>query len=68
MASGLTVEEIVPLVEALAPPERSRLLRLITKLPSDDATIYKLSPPSKDEFILKEDPLAWDSEGWENIP
>lgn len=68
MASGLTVEEIVPLVEALAPLERSRLLRLITKIPNDDATMYELIPPARDEFFVKEDPLAWDGEGWEKIP
>lgn len=68
MASGLTVEEIVPLVEALAPLERSRLLRLITKFPNDDATMYELIPPARDEFFVKEDPLAWDGEGWEKIP
>lgn len=68
MAHSLTVEEIVPLVEALAPRERTRLLRLISKLPSDDAAIYALNPPAHEEFTAKEDPLAWDSEGWENIP
>ena len=67
MADGLTVEEIVPLVEALAPRERSRLLRLISKIPTDDAEICALNPPARKEFTLPEDPLAWDSEGWENI-
>ena len=67
MADGLTVEEIVPLVEALAQRERSRLLRLISKLPTDDAAIYALKPPAGGEFTTPEDPLAWDSEGWENI-
>jgi hypothetical protein len=67
MARGLTVEEIVALVEALAPSERSRLLRLISKLPSDDAALYALRPPAREEFTMPEDPLAWGSEGWENI-
>lgn len=67
MAQCLTVEEIVPLVEALAPLERTRLLGLISKLPSDDAAIYALNPPAHEEFTVKEDPLAWDSEGWDNI-
>lgn len=64
----LTVEEIVPLVEALAPRERKRLLRRISELPSGDAAVYALNPPAHEEFTVKEDPLAWDSEGWENIP
>ena len=68
MANCLTVEEIVPLVEALAPLERTRLLLLIAKLPSDDSAIYALNPPVRDEFTDKHDPLAWDSEGWEQIP
>ncbi len=68
MAHCLTVEEIVPLVEALAPRERTRLLRLISKLPSDDAAIYALNPPANEEFTVKADPLAWDREGWENFP
>ena len=67
MVQCLTVEEIVPLVEALAPLERTRLLGLISKLPSDDAAIYALNPPAHEEFTVKEDPLAWDSEGWDNI-
>jgi hypothetical protein len=68
MAHCLTVEEIVPLVEALPPWERTRLLRLISNLPSDDAAIYSLHPPGREEFTVKEDPLAWDSDGWENVP
>lgn len=67
MANPLTVEEIVPLVEALAPQERTRLLCLIAKLSSDDSVSYAVNPPATDEFSVKEDPLAWDGEGWESI-
>jgi len=67
MASSLTVEEIVPLVEALPPPERARLLRLITNLRPDDSSIYRAIPPAREEFSGDADPLAWDSEGWENL-
>lgn len=55
-------------MEALAPRERKRLLRRISELPSGDAAVYALNPPAHEEFTVKEDPLAWDSEGWENIP
>ncbi|MCC6368780.1 MAG: hypothetical protein IT165_35100 [Bryobacterales bacterium] len=65
MSNSLTVEEIVPLVEALPPEERARLVRLITGL--HDSSIYAARPPAGDEFSTDEDPLAWDSEGWENV-
>jgi len=65
---GPTVEEIVPLVEALSPVERARLLRLITWPREVDSSVYVATPPSPEEFSADEDPLAWDSEGWENVP
>ena len=65
MPNPLTVEEIVPLVEALPPEERARFVRLITGL--DDLSIYAARPPAGDEFSTDEDPLAWDSEGWESV-
>ena len=67
MPHSLTVEEIVPLVEALPPEERVRLLRLITKPRSDDSTIYTAVPPTSEEFSSNEEALAWDSEGWANV-
>ena len=60
MHGPTTVEEIVPLVEALSPLERVRLLRLIT-------SVYEAIPPNPEEFSADEDPLAWVSEGWENV-
>lgn len=63
----MTVEEIVPLVEALPPEERVRLLRLITRSRNDDSSIYAALPPAREEFSADEEPLAWDSEGWENV-
>ena len=42
---GPTVEEIVPLVEALSPPERARLLRLITRAQNVDSSVYEAIPP-----------------------
>jgi hypothetical protein len=67
MLGPTTVEEIVPLVEALSPLERARLLRLITRARSVDSAVYEAIPPSPEEFSADEDPLAWDSEGWENV-
>jgi hypothetical protein len=68
MPGPTTVEEIVPLVAALSPIERARLLRLITTTRNIDSSVYEAIPPSPDEFSADEDPLAWDSEGWESVP
>ncbi len=63
MLDHATVEEIIPLVEALSPPERARLLRLI----NSESSVYAAMPPSPEEFCADEDPLAWESDGWENM-
>ena len=60
MPSQLTADDIVPLIAALTPQERTRLLRLIAKPQSDDASLYDAIPPTKEEFSTDEDPLAWD--------
>ncbi len=67
MSNLLTVEEIVPLVEALPPEERARLVRLITGSLNADSAFYSTRPPASDEFSTDDEPLAWDSEGWENV-
>ena len=67
MPSQLTVDEIVPLIAVLTPLERSRLLRLIAKPPSDDASLYKAVPPTHEEFSADEDALAWEGEDWETV-
>ena len=68
MRGHATVEEIVPLVEAAFAARRG-LLRLITTTPKIDSSVYEAIPPDSEEFSAgDEDPLAWDSEGWENVP
>ncbi len=67
MAQPLTADDILPLVNHLAPQERLRLLRLITATPERDAALYQVTPPGRDEFSSDEGPLAWDAEGWEDI-
>jgi len=67
MPSQLTADDIVPLVAALTPLERTRLLRLIAKPQTDDSLLYQATPPGKAEFSADEDSLAWDGEGWENL-
>lgn len=67
MASPLTVEQIIPLVEALPLAERARLVRLITASPTSDSSIYASRPPASNEFSTDEELLAWDSNGWESV-
>jgi hypothetical protein len=67
MAKTLTADDILPLVESLTPRERVRLLRLIALPTGADASAYRLTPPSSDEFSADDEPLAWDAEGWEDV-
>ena len=67
MANPVTVEEIIPLVEALPPQDVARLLRLIAISRKEDSFVYAAIPPGSEEFLVDEEPLAWDSEGWENV-
>ena len=68
MEKPLSAEELFPLVARLSPPERLRLLRLISLRPaSDDLDAYHTLPPRHDEFSSDRDPLGWDADGWEGI-
>lgn len=67
MARALTADDILPLIAALAPKERERLIRLIAPRENADASIYQSEAPAHDEFSTDEEPLAWDAGGWENV-
>ena len=67
MPNRLTVDDIVPLIAALTPQERTNLLRLIARPQSDDASLYCAIPPTNEEFSADEEPLAWEGEDWENV-
>src|SRR5689334_6051637 len=67
MLKPLTADDIIPLVAALTPRERVRLLRLIALPQGADAPVYQSVPPSRDEFKADEEPLVWDAEGWEGV-
>ncbi|MBX3097927.1 MAG: hypothetical protein KF812_13840 [Fimbriimonadaceae bacterium] len=67
MAIQLTAEDLVPLVAALTPEERTRLLRLIVRPQADDDSLYRAMPPRKEEFSSDEDQLSWEGEGWDNL-
>lgn len=62
----LTADDIVPLIAALTPQERTRLLRLIARPQGDDASICQATPPTSQEFSADDEPLAWEGEDWEN--
>jgi len=67
MPKNLTADDLLPLVAALTPEERARLLRMMALTQGADAPVYRTMPPSRDEFSADEEPLAWDAEGWEGI-
>ena len=68
MSKALNADDILPLVACLTPQERVRLLRLISVQPgADDRNAYREFPPAREEFSSDEEPVAWDSEGWESV-
>jgi len=67
MATTLSAEDVLPLVASLPAKERVRLLRMMASAKGSDAEMYGSAPPSADEFSSGDDPLAWDSEGWEQV-
>jgi hypothetical protein len=67
MPKPLTADDILPLIAALTPHERARLLRFMASTRGDDASSYRLLPPLSDEFSTDEEPLAWEAEGWEDV-
>jgi hypothetical protein len=66
VAKTLTADDILPLVAALPPAERVRLLRLIASARGNDEFLYRSIPPLPEEFSTDDEPLAWEAEGWEH--
>jgi len=70
---GLTAEDLWPLVSKLSPEERFRLVRLALggeAHVASDAEAYRQLPVGAEEFRQEHDrgdPLAWDSEGWDDV-
>jgi hypothetical protein len=68
VAKPKTAEELLPLVDRLSPKERARLLKLMAaSAAASGAAAYSTVPPSVDEFGIEDEPLAWESNGWENV-
>ena len=66
MGKALTADDILPLVAALTPNERARLLQLLASPKGRDESAYASKPPRRDEFSSDDESLAWEAEGWEN--
>jgi hypothetical protein len=68
MPKSLSAEDVFPLVDCLSTRERLRLLRLIGTRPvANDREVYRALPPLDGEFSSDDEPLAWDSEAWEDV-
>lgn len=67
MGKALTADDILPLVAALTPDERERLLHLMASPKQGDQVGYTLKPLRRDEFSSDDESLAWEAEDWENI-
>jgi hypothetical protein len=57
----------MPLVASLTDSERIKLLRRIAEPHDSDASAYKTAPPARDEFSGDDEPLAWESDGWDEF-
>ncbi|HEX7480161.1 MAG TPA: hypothetical protein VF331_20345 [Polyangiales bacterium] len=68
MGKPLTADDVLPIVASLTTQERARLLRLISSRSAESAsTAYQVMPVGEDEFSSEDDPLSWDSDGWEGV-
>ena len=63
----LTADDIMPLVASLPDSERARLLRWIASPRGVDASVYRVAPPTGDEFSGDDEPLAWEADGWDEF-
>jgi hypothetical protein len=68
MNAPKTADELMPLVAALSPGERIRLIQLLAEQSgAADARSYSHIPTREGEFLSDDDSLAWDAEGWEEF-
>ncbi|MBI5548804.1 MAG: hypothetical protein HY901_33395 [Deltaproteobacteria bacterium] len=71
MGTPLSAQDLLPLVLKLPHEEQVRLARLALRAASSggasDAQAWRAEPPGNGEFSSDDEPLAWDSEGWESF-
>jgi hypothetical protein len=68
----VTVEDLLPLVAKLTRDERIRLAQLALKASALEeregpAEVYRIAQVQGHEVADREDPLSWESGGWESI-
>jgi hypothetical protein len=69
---SLTADDLWPLVVKLPRAERVRLARLAlghrgVDEGSDDRAAYEAMPITDEEFALADEPLRWESDGWDEF-
>lgn len=70
MSDPLTASDFWPLILKLPHDERVRLAKLALRAAATDdssAEAYAAAPPTPDEFSSDDEPLAWESQGWEEF-
>jgi hypothetical protein len=70
MSDPLTASDFWPLILKLPHDERVRLAKLALRAAASDdssAAAYAAAPPAPDEFSSEDEPLAWESQGWEEF-
>jgi hypothetical protein len=68
MSDSLTAHDLWPLVLKLPQDERMVLAKLaLRSAVTDDQSAYQAVAPHPGEFDSKDEPLAWEGEGWEEF-
>ncbi len=69
MGDPLTASDFWPLILKLPHGERVRLAKLALRAAAtdDSSAAYAAAPPAPDEFSSDDEPLAWESQGWEEF-
>jgi len=68
MSDPLTASDFWPLILKLPHDERVRLAKLALRAAATDdpsPEAYAAAPATPDEFSSDDEPLAWESQGWE---
>jgi hypothetical protein len=70
MSDPLTASDFSPLILKLPHDARVRLAKLALRAAATDdssAEAYAAAPPAPEEFSSDDEPLAWESQRWEEF-
>jgi hypothetical protein len=68
MSDPLTASDFWPLILKLPHDERVRLAKLALRAAAtDDSSAEAYAAATPDEFSSDDEPLAWESQGWEEF-